>query len=110
MGWYNYNPKDVVRVYEDKDFIVDYNKSGKMYRVSVFDDDHFKDEFWFDAYGEKECLIRCKDCRHYVSYGYINNPEDLLYRCKFGIFNNQRDNKDSDFFCCYGEPRINVMF
>lgn len=54
MGWYNYNPKDVVRVYEDKDFIVDYNTSGKMYRVSVFEDDHFKDEFWFDAYEKKE--------------------------------------------------------
>ena len=52
MGWYNYNPKDVVRIYEDKDFIVDYNKSGKMYRISVFEDDHFKDEFWFDEYKE----------------------------------------------------------
>ena len=63
MGWYNYNPKDVVRIYEDRDFIVDYNKSGKMYRVSVFEDDHFKDEFWFDAYEDKE-LKRHEDTKN----------------------------------------------
>ena len=56
MGWYNYNPKDVVRVYEDKDFIVDYNTSGRMYRISIFEDGHFKDEFWFNEY--KEELIK----------------------------------------------------
>lgn len=52
MGWYSYNPKDVVRVYEDEYVAVDYNKSGKMYRVTIFEDGHFVDEFWFDEYKE----------------------------------------------------------
>ena len=52
MGWYNYNPKDVVNVYEDEYVVVDYNKSGKMYRVTIFEDGHFVDEFWFDEYKE----------------------------------------------------------
>lgn len=50
MGWYSYNPMDVVRVYEDEYVVVDYNKSGKMYRVSIFEDSHVVDEFWFDEY------------------------------------------------------------
>lgn len=50
-------------------------------------------------------VVRCKDCKHYNSYGYLYNPEDLLYRCRFGIFNNQRQNKDSDYYCSYGELR-----
>lgn len=54
MGWYNYNPKDVVNVYEDEYVVVDYNKSGKMYRVSIFEDCHFVDEFWFDEYKEDQ--------------------------------------------------------
>ena len=53
MSWYNCNPKDTVRVYEDEYVIVDYNKSGKMYRVSIFEDGHFNDEFWFNEYKEE---------------------------------------------------------
>lgn len=56
MGWYSYNPKDVVRVYEDEYVAVDYNKSGKMYRVTIFEDGHFVDEFWFDEYKEQILL------------------------------------------------------
>ena len=95
----------LIRISESDDFTVDYDKGRGMYRVSVFEDNHFQNEYWFDAYEEKECLVRCKDCRHYSSYGYLYNPEDLLYRCRFGIFNNQRQNKDSDYFCSYGEPK-----
>lgn len=54
MGWYNCNPKDVVSVYEDEYVAVDYNKSSKMYRVTIYEDGHFKDEFWFDEYKEEQ--------------------------------------------------------
>lgn len=54
MGWYNYNPKDIVNIYEDEYVAVDYNKSGKMYRVTIYEDGHFKDEFWFDEYKEEQ--------------------------------------------------------
>lgn len=36
------------------DWIVDYDKSRGMYRVSYFQDNHFVDECWFDAYEDKE--------------------------------------------------------
>ena len=52
MGWYSYNPKDTVRIYEDEYVTVDYNKTGKMYRVTIFEDGHFSDDFWFDEYKE----------------------------------------------------------
>jgi hypothetical protein len=54
MGWYNYNPKDVVNIYEDEYVTVDYNKSGKMYRVTIYKDGHFEDEFWFYEYKENQ--------------------------------------------------------
>ena len=50
-------------------------------------------------------VVRCKNCKYYNSYGYLKSPENLLYRCRFGIFNNQRDDKDSDHFCSFGERR-----
>lgn len=46
--------EDIIRIYETDDFIVDYDKYRRMYRVSIFKDHHFWDEFWFDAYEEKE--------------------------------------------------------
>ena len=44
----------LIRICESEDFVVDYDKDRGMYRVSVFTDYHFMDEYWFDAYEEKE--------------------------------------------------------
>ena len=44
----------LIRIDESDDFVVDYDKERGMYRVSYFQDNHFQDEFWFDAYEEKE--------------------------------------------------------
>ena len=44
----------MIRISENDDFVVDYDKERGMYRVSVFNDGHFWDEYWFDAYEEKE--------------------------------------------------------
>ena len=46
----------LIRVAQGNDFIVDYDKDRGMYRVSVFEDNHYQDECWFDAYEEKEVL------------------------------------------------------
>ena len=43
---------DVVRICDSDNFVVDYDKSRGMYRVSAFEDGHFKDECWFDEYKE----------------------------------------------------------
>lgn len=39
---------------ESDDFVVHYDPMKGMYRVTVFNDGHFWDEYWFDAYEEKE--------------------------------------------------------
>ena len=44
----------LIRISESDDFFVDYDKERGMYRVSVFNDNHFADEYWFDCYEEKE--------------------------------------------------------
>ena len=44
----------LIRISESDDWIVDYDRERGMYRVSYFEDYHFKDEYWFDAYEEKE--------------------------------------------------------
>ena len=44
----------LIRISESDDWIVDYDRERGMYRVSYFEDNHFVDECWFDAYEEKE--------------------------------------------------------
>lgn len=45
----------LIRISESDDWIVDYDRERGMYRVSYFEDNHFVDEYWFDAYEEREC-------------------------------------------------------
>lgn len=40
----------LVNVLDTDDYIVDYAPEHKAYRVSIFKDFHWQDEFWFDAY------------------------------------------------------------
>lgn len=58
-SWYasKLGDKDVVRISISDDWIIDYDKSRGMYRVSYFEDNHFVDECWFDAYEEKETSL-----------------------------------------------------
>ena len=44
---------DWVNIIYNDDFIVDYDKEHKRYRVSYFKDNHFKDEIIFDEYKDK---------------------------------------------------------
>lgn len=62
---------NLIRISESDDSIVDYDKERGMYRVSIFEDGHFKDEIWFDAYEEKEVNSL------YFVYGCINESRDL---------------------------------
>lgn len=43
----------LIRISESDDWIVDYDRERGMYRVSYFEDGHFKDEHWFDEYKEQ---------------------------------------------------------
>ena len=42
--------KMYIRILENDDWIVDYDAENNQYRVSYFQDNHFVDEVWFDAY------------------------------------------------------------
>ena len=55
-SWYaaKLSDMDVVIILDTDDCIIDYDKDQKMYRVSIFEDNHFKDEYWFDAYVDDE--------------------------------------------------------
>lgn len=41
---------------ESEDFVVHYDPMKGMYRVTVFNDGHFWDEYWFDEYKEQILL------------------------------------------------------
>ena len=43
-----------VRILETDEWVIDYDKEKRKYRVSYFEEFHFCDEIWFDAYEEKE--------------------------------------------------------
>lgn len=49
----------LIRILENDDWIVDYNRERGQYRVSYFEDNHFRDELWFDTYAEE--WLREKD-------------------------------------------------
>lgn len=44
----------LIRICYSDDWFVDYDRDRGMYRVSYFQDNHFVNECWFDAYEEKE--------------------------------------------------------
>lgn len=58
-SWYasKLSDMDVVRILDNDDWIVECDRSRGMYRVSHFEDGHFKDECWFDAYEDKETSL-----------------------------------------------------
>lgn len=43
---------EFVLVYDDDNFIVHYDCVNKKYRVSYFEEGHFKEECYFDGYNE----------------------------------------------------------
>lgn len=52
----------LIRICESDDWFVDYDKERGMYRVSYFEDNHFKDECWFDEYkGCSGCVYEDAD-------------------------------------------------
>lgn len=82
---------DLIRISTNDNFVVDYDKDRGMYRVSIFEDNHYQDEYWFDAYEEKELqyteLVKSyekikKDLKYYLD---INEENGVVYIPKFVI-------------------------
>ena len=64
---------NLIRVSESDDWIVDYDRERGMYRVSYFKDCHFVNEYWFDAYEEKEIsLSKALEKYKLVKYNYTD--------------------------------------
>ena len=94
----------LIRISTSDDFIVDYDRDRGMYRVSVFDEGHFWDEFWFDAYEEKE--VGVKDIAMPVKRWEYYNHEwwaGHCPRCDESIaFNYNLDSSEGNRKCyCY---------
>ena len=51
-----YVNREFIRIFENDNFIVEYDKLNKQYIVNVFEDGHWIDECWFDAYDENQFL------------------------------------------------------
>lgn len=78
----------LIRISESDDWIVDYDRDRGMYRVSYFEDYHFVDEHWFDAYEEKE--IRLPYCAVGDEVWYQRYEEEPI-KCKVSMLQQKAD-------------------
>ena len=56
----------LVRIKEADDWIIDYNPNSGEYRISYFEDNHFKDEVFFMSTKKNldtEIIIACPHCK-----------------------------------------------
>lgn len=78
----------LIRICESEDFVVDYDKDRGMYRVSAFTDYHFMNEYWFDAYEDKELRLPSCSVGDEVWYkGWRNEP----VKCKVSMLQQKSD-------------------
>ena len=49
--------REFVRIFENDNFTVDYDKYNNQYRVSYFEDNNFKEECYFDAYEKRHQIV-----------------------------------------------------
>lgn len=69
-----------IKIIENNDFIVDYNKETNTYRVSYFEDNHFKDEICFRGYKELEWKEEAPEKTRPTEMTYT--PEELQEEIK----------------------------
>lgn len=58
--------RQFIRILENDDFVVDYDKWNNQYRVSYFEDYHFKEECYFDAYELKALPEKYEVCGEFT--------------------------------------------
>ena len=85
--WYvnRLSDMDIVRIDVSDDWIVEYDKSRGMYRVSYFEDGNFVDECWFDAYEDKEVDDRVEKIIDKIEKLKISSKEILDGKVDKGI-------------------------
>lgn len=67
----------LIRISESDDWIVDYDRERRMYRVSYFEDGHFKDEHWFYCFEERELQPIDKHMYDYAS-AYVKGASEFI--------------------------------
>lgn len=79
-----------IRILESNDWIIDYDKEKKKYRVSYFEDFHFVDEIWFNAYEDKEVRNDFPTCfvGDVVWYTYYRKEPE---KCKVSMLQQKAD-------------------
>lgn len=81
-----FSDMDAVTISESDDWIVDYDRSRGMYRVSYFQDNHFVDEHWFDAFEDKEVDDRIEKIIEKLEDNKVNFKHGLSRgRMKFSL-------------------------
>lgn len=66
-----------MKISESNDWIIDYDRERGMYRVSYFEDNHFVDECFFDAYEEKEVDNRIEKIIEKLEYNKVSYKNGL---------------------------------
>jgi hypothetical protein len=67
-------------VADSENFVVHYDPVTREYRVTVFKDGHFWDEFWFEEYKEEEAsLVEALENHDYKVFKNTANLEDYTY-------------------------------
>ena len=75
---------------EGDSWFIDYDPERGMYRATYFQDNHFVDECWFDAYEDREFDDRIKQI--------INKLTDLKIAGAIKFMNRHLDAKGFEYF------------
>lgn len=80
----------LIRIIENDNFCVDYDKEKEKYRVSYFEEFHFCDEIWFDAYKDKKVNVGFPKCSvgDIVWYTYYRKEPE---RCRVSMLQQKSD-------------------
>ena len=96
----------LIRISESDDWIVDYDRERGMYRVSYFEDNHFKDEYWFDCFEERELGSNEEALRFYFKVfirGAVELIEYMRKNYRNGIFPSDMTDILKEFCKQFGE-------
>ena len=80
----------LIEILNKDEWNVQYDKENNRYRVSYFEEFHFCDEIWFDAYKDKEIRSDFPNCHvgDVVWYTYYRTEPE---KCKISMLQQKAD-------------------
>ena len=92
---------NLIRIHDEDDFMVDYDNKNGRYRVSYFEDNHFKDECWFPKQVEPvedflvknvvESITLEQDDGTFITFLINKEDEERLERLCKGLGKSEND-------------------